>query len=353
VCVDLALGREAYPGGCHRWTEAHLSVAISHNLGPWFYKSLGSREFLGLSPELIQILRGKYLAASLAWLSRERLLRELLAAFNGAHISVALLKGSHLAAVVYESPCLRTMSDVDLLVPGSQFETAADVLCALGYKPQFEALDSVQTQSIPALTFVRPDKAQATVDLHRELRFMDYYRFPSELVWSQASETMLDGQRFFFLSPELNFIHVAMHSFTHTNSMRDWLDMHLLLTRTAFDWEQFLSLTSSLGVMRPLTLVLGHLSRTWGTRIPESVEKAVYRYKPRWFEDYIIRGKFRYFWRFVARFSRFKGLRAKLGYLCQALFPSREYRAAVVGSSHWRVYLMSKIFYFISHWKRR
>jgi hypothetical protein len=306
-----------------------------------------------LSPELIQILRGEYLPASLAWLSRERLLTELLAAFDDAHISVALLKGSHLAVVVYESPCLRTMSDVDLLVPGSQFKTATDVLCALGYKPQFEGLDTVQTDSIPALTFVRPDKAEAMVDLHRELRFMDYYRFPSELVWSQASETKHDGQRVFFLSPELNFIHVAMHSFAHTNSMRDWLDMHLLLTRTPFDWERFLSLACSLGVMRPLRWVLAHLSRTWGTRIPGSIEKAVYRYKPLWFEDYIIRGKFRYFWRFIARLSRFKGLRPKLGYLRQALFPSREYRAAVVGSTHWRVYLMSKIFYFISLWKRR
>lgn len=59
----------------------------------------------------------------------------ILAAFNNAGIQCAVLKGSSMAAL-YPSPEMRSLGDIDLLVPAALFERASVLLQRLGFQAQ-------------------------------------------------------------------------------------------------------------------------------------------------------------------------------------------------------------------------
>ena len=61
---------------------------------------------------------------------------EILQALSRISISALVLKGSALAWMIYDSPTLRPMSDVDLLVPGADARRAQAALVALGFQAE-------------------------------------------------------------------------------------------------------------------------------------------------------------------------------------------------------------------------
>ena len=67
----------------------------------------------------------------------ERLLVASVGELQRAGIPVRVLKGAALAHTVYRFPSLRSFGDVDLLVPGSHYETAIETLCAGGGRRRY------------------------------------------------------------------------------------------------------------------------------------------------------------------------------------------------------------------------
>lgn len=62
-------------------------------------------------------------------------LAQVLTAFQAAGIHAAVLKGAHLAALVYPHIGCRTMADIDLLVPADEVSRTDALLRSLGYSP--------------------------------------------------------------------------------------------------------------------------------------------------------------------------------------------------------------------------
>ncbi|MDQ7782022.1 MAG: nucleotidyltransferase family protein [Desulfomonilaceae bacterium] len=329
------------------WTDGHVEVARAHLLGPWLYHELLNSHRSGVSDGMLSVLRRDYLHSSLASMERDARLKRLLASFDARGIRVVLLKGAYLGRIVYRNPALRPMDDVDILVAEDKFEEAKNVPASLGYVLQVDALDPMHRELHPALAYVHKSRPRDAVDLHRGLWFMDYYRLSSSVVHQESSETELEGRRVSYLSPELNFIHVALHNLTHSGGLRDWLDLVLLVTRLSIDWDRLLALGQTLDVLRPLHWVLKELSRHWGVAVPPHVRQAVAEYEPHWLEDLVIRHRLRYLWRFASRFRYIDDRRDKLAYLRVSLFPSAAYRNAVVGTTAWVPYLRAKFRLFV------
>ncbi len=100
-------------------------------------------------------------------------------ALAAANIPVMPLKGALLARWVYDVPWERLGSDVDLLVPSSQFESAIGALrsagCTGGVNPQ-----------CPTEATLWPSWTPVSLDLHRELFGPGRYRLTSAAVFARG-----------------------------------------------------------------------------------------------------------------------------------------------------------------------
>jgi hypothetical protein len=215
LVADLAAGRELRAGSCRNWGSMHLAEAYAHSLEPFLYRALCDHPELEASPDILAELRRGYTRSAIASMAGEALLKQVLARFAGEQIPVVLLKGAYLGAVVYKDPALRPMCDLDVLVRPGNFRRAGRLLEALSFQLYAEEPGGFRWALQPALTYVRGGPVPGAVDLHWAVWSMDYYRLPSPAVWEEAVKAELYGQQTLFLSPELNFIHVALHTLNH------------------------------------------------------------------------------------------------------------------------------------------
>jgi hypothetical protein len=347
LVVTLAFERFPEPYCCRDWTVFHGEIVRAHELVPWLYKSLGGVPETGMPREISGALQKDYMLSVKASMTREWSLKQILAVLNAHGVTPVLLKGAYLGPKIYGDPALRTMCDIDLLARKEDLNAARNALTSLGYRIQF-ALGSPEDRILQlAETHIHDDDRFTTVDLHRSLGSMDFYRFPPADVWSQVTEGNLYGHKVLFLSPELNFICVAVHALNHGAILRDWLDMVLILKRTAFDWGRFADLSRSLGVIRPLWWTFRELGAHWESNPPTEIGNMLDAYHPHWLEDRIIGSRWTYAWRLLAKMRLLESRESKMRFWRSRLLPSRSYREAVVGTDNWMPYFASKLGYFI------
>ena len=122
-------------------------------------------------------------------LAAEIELRRLLKELDARGVQVLVIKGSHLAYSHYARPDLRARIDSDLLVGRTERDSAARVLCGLGYVPDAKPSGELTaTQQLYALT--RHDADVHLVDLHWRLASPQVFAHVLNFV-----ETFRRGQR--------------------------------------------------------------------------------------------------------------------------------------------------------------
>lgn len=336
---------------CSLWTSRHWEMVRAEGLSPWFYKSLSDRPEFRTSSDTLDVLQGDYRFSAVCQLNREAVLREVLSLFNARSIPVALLKGAYLGQAVYKDPALRPMADVDLLVQEEQFEQACSELEGLGFKQTFPLNPEEGRFLRLPVVYGRMDRFPQFIDLHRGIQSMDYYYLPSDAVWNDAVECELWGRRVFYLSAELNFIHLAMHNLNHRGSLRDWVDLVVVVRTMKLNWDRLLELARSTGVMRPLFWIFHELQLDWDTLPPPEVSASLGSYAPHWLEDRIIRYRLRYFWRLAAKISRYDGWKPRLRYVATKLVPHGD-GADKGGFRRFASHCQSKFSLFHHLWKR-
>jgi len=352
LVADLAAGLKPEPDCCSNWTRSHYEVARSQGVSPWLHKALRAHPEVRLPDEISLALQNDYRSSLIVSLLREASLRRLVHTFNALDIPLIFLKGAYLGAVVYRDPALRPMCDVDVLVREEHFERAIQLLEGLGYGIVSEALYASDMMLQPSLAFMRQGRFLDTVDLHRALWSLDYYRFPESVIWDRPVETMYWGNRAYFLSPELNFVHLAVHNLNHKGSVRDWLDLFLLLSRVGVNWDALVTLARGLGVVRPMFWVSDELSRSWRLSPPRQVAAEFASYVPHWLEDRVICGRLRELWRLYSRLRLLDGWKTRLDYLWAKVFPDPEYREAIAGNPRWLPYIRARISRLIDSMRR-
>jgi hypothetical protein len=351
IVALLAMGRPLESGMCSQWTSRHWEIVLSERLGPWFYKCLCDRVDVGINSDVLARLRRDYRLSAIASLYREVALRKLLAAFNACGIPVILLKGSYLGRFVYKDAALRPMEDVDLLVREEHFDQAGHELERLEYRPLFDLdQDEDRLLKLP-MVYQVSSPVPGLIDLHRRVRSMDYYIFPAEILWEEAVGKEFYGYQVFYLSAELNFIHLALHNFDHPGSLRDWVDLVTVVRSMNLDWDRLMLLAGSLRAVRPLFWVFRELGRNWETRPPKSVSVPLDSYVPAWLEDRVIRHRFRYLWRLAARIAWLDGWRSRLRYFAIKFVPpsNKTDRSRI---SSYVAHLRSKVILFHHLWRR-
>ncbi len=141
----------------------------------------------------------------------ERACDEVMAAASAAGIPALLLKGLALGALVYPSPMVRPMDDVDLLVAEGDRTKLTEILHSLGYRNDLRGEEDFY---VPGMTY--------SIDLHTGL--VNTTRIPARgalwpttfnELWSRSQSCVLGGIPVRTLSPMDTILHVATHAVHH------------------------------------------------------------------------------------------------------------------------------------------
>lgn len=200
------------------------------------------------------------------WAGRiDETLNDVLGRLGGSGIPVVALKGPVLAERLYGDRQARFSLDVDLLVRAEDFQRAAAVLEALGYRAAAGPAARYHLRHHHHLTFHRPQRP--TVELH----FRAFTGFG----------TSLDGGEFLaragsyqtgraasclVLAPEDEFLFLAVHAAGHGCQRWSWLyDLKSFLRRQPeLDWQAICGRAEAAHLSAALAFTLDALRRRLG-----------------------------------------------------------------------------------------
>ena len=164
-----------------------------------------------------------------------------LQALNGAAVPTLLLKGTAVAHTVYPHPHLRLMSDVDILVPTADLNTANDALQQAGFiwtTPPQKLAKTGQAE------YARPGWVKGGIDLQATI-FPGYWlrytaRGDNTAVWNRRQPLTVQGQPTHTLAPEDALLHATIHmAINHQldgTTLRGMVDMLRLARYAHADW---------------------------------------------------------------------------------------------------------------------
>ena len=260
------------------WEEV-IRLAKEHRLAPQFFVRLNKLDKLSdLPAESAQRLRNMYLSSVARGLQLSSELAEILDHFNKTDIPVIVLKGPHLAEMVYKDWALRPMGDFDLMVKKEDLARAAEGLKVLGYEASAEFHLEAQIKFHNDLPMLSKQNG-FIVDPHWTLELpTSPFKIDIEGVWQRARKTTISGTDALVLSPEDFLLHLCIHAAYHHR-----LSFGLLLLRDIaetiqclrgeIDWEKLINTAEQWGAGRCLSLSLYLSKELFAAEAPSEVLK--------------------------------------------------------------------------------
>lgn len=175
-------------------------------------------------------------------LRREALLLDASAWFRTAGIEFRVLKGPAIAHLDERDPVQRSFGDIDLLIRGSQFPSAVEILNAQGFDRVFPEPRPGFDGRFSKGVCVRRDSEE--LDLHRTLAPGPFgMRIPVDELWDRPSTFTIEAVEFESLPADLRLLHAAYHAILGGAAPRlaALRDVALLATSGDADVERVLS----------------------------------------------------------------------------------------------------------------
>jgi hypothetical protein len=240
---------------------------------PWFREQMLNRQ--------------RFTAAQ--WLRWRLELRNIVQAFREHGIDLILLKGAVLTSVAYPDTCLRSMSDLDLLVKPVDAQRALRLIEAEGFGcPDYYAsthpeLFSGRSAPATAELSVPLQKAgtRAFVELHTQLESAEpAYPVPTARLWDGAEDVDLCGLPCRTLERHEFLLHLIMHLSEHhvfEHGLRSLLDVHLWIERhhTQLDWRLIADQAARRGYAQWVYLSLRMVRDALATPVPDAALSAL------------------------------------------------------------------------------
>ena len=202
------------------WQEV-LRKTERWGVAPVAYANLRRESACGCVPASVaEQLRHAYRRDAIRSVTLQTALSAILLRFSEAGIPVIVLKGAALGALVYPSPALRTMGDLDLLAHGHDLNRIDTLLRTIGYAstPTSGSYSSggQKDQEIPVILEVRADRSLSryiTRSLcRRPVRSGDLsLPIPVEDFWKRAQTNRIASVEALTLSLEDHLLHLAIH----------------------------------------------------------------------------------------------------------------------------------------------
>lgn len=223
-----------------------------------------------------------------SWAKNQQLLKAARQAgtiLGEAGIRTIALKGIVLAAEFYDSPGLRPMSDIDLLVDQHELAAATAALDAAGWTFEDESLrgDHVAAAFQPAITMRSPATGSGQGQSHVQGVELDLHGrlFSKRFNADALADMWRDAQPLAGYDPLLRLgdtdmlLHICAHGarFNTVPPVRWIPDAMIVIARGNVDWDHLAVQAARWGLSYPLGICLDHLARHHGCDIPEAARR--------------------------------------------------------------------------------
>jgi hypothetical protein len=265
-------------GISHDEWEEILTAAVQYSVTPLLFdilKPLFPR--LDVPENVRQEMHDGYYRSAVRNMRLYKKLLETIAVFNTKGIPVILLKGAHLAELVYGNIALRPMSDADILVRKEDLRRADILLIEQGYcRSPLEKQGSALEHLAP---YIKSDAAD--IEVHFHITGPPFSRrFDPTALWERAHRQTLQGVEVLTLCPGDLLLHLCVHACIHhgfDNGIMPALDVDRVIERygAALDWEELMRRGREWGLDRCVLLMLSLTERLLGTHVPESVRRGM------------------------------------------------------------------------------
>lgn len=248
-------------------SDIYHQDASSSWLFPLLYSNL--RTFNISGPEM-EIFKGSY---KLHWyqnLMRFKKLEKVISDFDHMGVEHILIKGAAMLIEYYEDLGLRSMHDIDVLVPPEQAAEAHSLLLKAGGSPEIFT-------DFPKLSKFRHSvgfhmKNNWTVDLHWESFNNEGIGEKFEF-WNSTKMAAVNSSTTKVLRPEYNLFLSLVHSLTSGGSVASirWIPDSIFILRKAskrFNWTTFLRIIENYHLGFLAKLSLNYLQSTFEINIP-------------------------------------------------------------------------------------
>jgi len=259
--------------------DALLHASHSSKTTPILYHTLGP--FLSnirIPTQVQQELRQAYHRSAAKNLRVYQQLLKLVGAFNHVGIPVILLKGAHLAELVYGNGALRPMGDLDLLVRKVNLSRASELLLKHGYTPSKQVLDRpLDICHLPAFKGVD----SLPIEIHFNIVEPPFCeRFDVAELWERSLKASIKGVEVLTLCPEDLLLHLCVHTAIRhgfDNGITPLLDISFSLDRyhREIDGDRILTRAKQWGAIRCVYVMLALSKKMLGSKIPEQIKMQV------------------------------------------------------------------------------
>ncbi|HEX6308286.1 MAG TPA: nucleotidyltransferase family protein [Longimicrobiales bacterium] len=194
-------------------------------------------------------------------------------------IPVLLLKGIHLAADVYDAPALRTMGDIDIMVPRDQLADAWQALTDAGFQGDAVTdLDEYCRTNNHLPRMAPPAGRGVGLEVHWtiELPTSPFDIRHAEL-WADARPLRVNDRDVLVLSPEHLILHLCLHAcyhhrFDHT-PLKQLCDIAVALRRYHgdIDWDVLVGTAERWRVQTFIRFTLLLTRELFGSELPDAI----------------------------------------------------------------------------------
>jgi hypothetical protein len=222
-----------------------VEEAARHRIAPLVYRRISDGPWAEAMPaEVRDRLRSIHVRNALRNAVLVRQTASVVEVLAQAAIPVMLLKGIHLAGFIYPEPALRSMADIDIMVPRDRLMDVERILLAQGFGPlpRPDLQEHIHwSNHLPVLK--KPDGESFEVHYTIE-RPTSPFAIDVDGLWARAQTIGVNHLQAWALSHEDLLLHLCLHTSYHHRfdryALKSLLDMATLLEQRGggLDWER-------------------------------------------------------------------------------------------------------------------
>ena len=262
-------------GLCSDW-DGLIKSALKQKVAPLVFWALNRACPDAAPPDAMAALRNCYRQNIKQNLFFARELSRLLNLFGLAGIQAIPLKGPALAWSLYETPGLRLLSDLDLLIPQHDIRRALDLLTSNGYRQVDPDIDLRFFGDCGQLILRRADEI-FEVDLHWRIVAAHFNPLDVTEILARLAPIDIAGRLTPAFSPEDLLAFLCVHGAKHGwDSLARISDLDRLINVCQLDWDAILSRASRQRMLRVVSLGLCLAQDLLGSKLPPEVSNRIH-----------------------------------------------------------------------------
>jgi hypothetical protein len=216
------------------------------------------------------LYRQTSMANQLHWKKIVPILHQLLQAGVS---QIVLLKGMAMILHYYRDFGVRTIGDIDLLIPRAELSIAGPLLRASGWKQtvsRFDLSKEEHLQQCHAMNFTHP--AGMNLDLHWSL-IQENSPIIDQAVWGGIQQLPIKDIPLYIPNPTDLLLQACVHGAKYSPiPLIRWVaDAMTLLKHAEIDWDRLIHLGRRARICLPLSTILHYLAEEFAAPIPPNV----------------------------------------------------------------------------------